>query len=41
MIDWTNLQEWHTARDTLDIVSAERIAALLEVIMKFSERKRP
>ncbi len=41
MIDWTNLQEWHTPQDNLDIVSAERIAALIEVMMKFSERKRP
>ncbi|MEY3903890.1 MAG: hypothetical protein RL189_3196 [Pseudomonadota bacterium] len=41
VIDWTNLQEWHTPQDTLDIVSAERIAALIEVVMKFTERKRP
>jgi hypothetical protein len=41
MIDWTNLQEWHTPRDNLEIVSAEKIAALTEVLMKFSERKRP
>lgn len=41
VIDWTNLQEWHTPQDTIDFVSAERIAALLEVVMKFSERKRP
>lgn len=41
IIDWTNLQEWHTPQDTLDIVSAEKIAALIEVVMKFSDRKRP
>lgn len=41
VIDWTNLQEWHTSKDTPEIVSAERIAALIEVVMKFSERKRP
>jgi hypothetical protein len=41
IIDWTNLQEWHTPADTLEIVSAEKIAGLLEVLMKFSERKRP
>ncbi len=41
VIDWTNLQEWHTPKDNLEIVSAERIAALLEVVMRFSERKRP
>jgi len=41
IIDWTNLQEWHTPQDTLDIVSSEKIAALVEVLMKFSERKRP
>ena len=41
VIDWTNLQEWHTPKDTLDIVSSEKIAALIEVVMKFSERKRP
>lgn len=41
VIDWTNLQEWHTSRDNLEVVSAERIAALVEVVMKFSDRKRP
>jgi glutaminyl-peptide cyclotransferase len=41
IIDWTNLAEWHTKDDTLDIVSAEKIAAFLDVLMKFSERKRP
>jgi hypothetical protein len=41
VIDWTNLQEWHTPRDTIEIVSAEKITALIDVIMKFSERKRP
>jgi hypothetical protein len=41
VIDWTNLQEWHTPKDTPDIVSSAKIAALIEVVMKFSERKRP
>lgn len=41
VIDWTNLQEWHTPADNLEIVSAEKIAALIDVIMKFTERKRP
>jgi glutaminyl-peptide cyclotransferase len=40
VIDWTNFAEWHTKDDTLDIVSPEKIAAFLEVIMRFSERKR-
>jgi hypothetical protein len=41
IIDWTNLQEWHTPQDNLDIVSPEKIADLAQVVMKFSERKRP
>lgn len=41
VIDWTNLKEWHTPQDNLDIVSPAKIAALLDVVMKFSERKRP
>lgn len=41
VIDWTNLAEWHTKDDNLEIVSPEKIASFLDVIMRFSERKRP
>lgn len=35
LIDWFNLEEWHTEKDTLEIVSAQKIAELGEVLRKF------
>lgn len=40
LIDWTNLAEWHTPKDTLDIVSAEKVAALIHVTQAFLKEKR-
>lgn len=40
VIDWTNLSEWHTAKDDLDIVDARKIAAFGDVILRFLETRR-
>ncbi|MCA2959207.1 MAG: M28 family peptidase [Silvanigrellales bacterium] len=40
LIDWTNLAEWHTPRDTLDIVSAEKVATLVSIVKAFLQEKR-
>lgn len=35
VIDWTNLQEWHTARDTLEIIDSKKIATLADAFISF------
>lgn len=35
MIDWNNLQEWHTNKDTKEIISSEKIKKLGESILNF------
>jgi hypothetical protein len=35
VIDWTNLEEWHTPKDTMDIVSPAKVVALAEVVRDF------
>ncbi len=35
IIDWTNLQEWHTFHDNLNIISSENIKKLGENILRF------
>jgi hypothetical protein len=40
LIDWTNLEEWHTAKDTPAIISNEKIAHFVEMIYRFLEVKR-
>ncbi len=40
IIDWTNLAEWHTANDTLDIVSNKNIADFGDLLVRFLKQKR-
>lgn len=35
VIDWTNLQEWHTERDTLEIIDSKKIATLADAFVAF------
>jgi glutaminyl-peptide cyclotransferase len=35
MIDWDNIQEWHTPHDTLKIVSEKKIEELVQVFLRF------
>lgn len=40
IIDWTNLSEWHTPKDTLDIVSTKKIAEFGEHFVRFLNMPR-
>lgn len=40
VIDWTNLAEWHTDKDTLKIISTKKIAEFGDVLLKFLSEKR-
>lgn len=40
LIDWTNISEWHTPKDNLEIISTPKIAAFGNVILKFLQEKR-
>ncbi len=40
IIDWKNTKEWHTSRDTPDIISYEAIANLGETILEFLNTHR-
>ena len=35
IIDWTNLKEWHSSKDTIDIISFEKIKNLGELVINF------
>lgn len=35
VIDWHNLQEWHTSKDTRAIISSEKIKKLAEAVLNF------
>jgi len=39
-IDWTNLEEWHTPKDDLSIVSPEKVASLALAVQRFLARDR-
>lgn len=43
LIDWTNLKEWHTPADTLEICSPANVARLTDVALRFlfQPRKAP
>ncbi|MBX9703386.1 MAG: M28 family peptidase [Silvanigrellaceae bacterium] len=40
IIDWVNLKEWHTDKDTLDIISLDAIANLGKTLLNFLKEKR-
>jgi hypothetical protein len=40
VIDWTNLNEWHKATDTPDIISYEKLARFGDVLMRFLQTPR-
>ena len=40
IIDWTNIDEWHTARDTLDIISTKNMADFGDLMVRFLMQKR-
>jgi glutaminyl-peptide cyclotransferase len=40
IIDWTNLSEWHTPKDTLDIISNKNIADFGDMLVRFLKQKR-
>ncbi|MBC3806625.1 M28 family peptidase [Undibacterium seohonense] len=40
IIDWTNLSEWHTPRDTLQIISNKNIADFGDMLVRFLKQKR-
>ena len=40
IIDWTNLNEWHTANDTLDIISHKHIADFGDMLVRFLKQRR-
>jgi glutaminyl-peptide cyclotransferase len=40
IIDWTNLNEWHTAKDDLSIISTQKMANFGEHILRFLKQKR-
>ena len=39
IIDWSNIQEWHTAKDTLDILSPDKIANFGNCLIDFLMQK--
>lgn len=40
IIDWTNIDEWHTAKDDLSIVSTKKMANFGEHILRFLKQSR-
>lgn len=40
IIDWTNLGEWHTEKDTLAIISNQKIAEFGDLLVRFLRQKR-
>lgn len=40
IIDWTNLEEWHKATDTPEIIGYDKIALFGDVIMRFLQTPR-
>ncbi|MBR7799552.1 M28 family peptidase [Undibacterium fentianense] len=40
VIDWTNLSEWHTPKDTMDIISTKNIADFGDMLVRFLRQKR-
>lgn len=40
IIDWTNLAEWHTPKDTLEIISNKNIADFGDMLVRFLKQKR-
>ena len=40
IIDWTNLSEWHTPKDSLDIISNQHIADFGDMLVRFLKQKR-
>lgn len=40
IIDWTNLSEWHTPQDTLEIISNKHIADFGDMLVRFLKQKR-
>jgi glutaminyl-peptide cyclotransferase len=40
IIDWTNLKEWHTQRDTIEILSTEKLAAFGDALIRFLKTER-
>lgn len=40
VIDWVNLNEWHTAEDTLAIISTRKIADFGDVLLAFLQQPR-
>lgn len=40
IIDWTNLAEWHTANDTLDIISNKNISDFGDLLVRFLKQRR-
>lgn len=40
IIDWTNRSEWHTPKDTLDIISNKNIADFGDMLVRFLRQKR-
>lgn len=39
-IDWTNLNEWHTEKDTFDIISYDNISLFGDMILAFLDQER-
>jgi glutaminyl-peptide cyclotransferase len=40
VIDWTNLAEWHTPKDTLEIVSTSKLSEALKMVWRFLHEPR-
>lgn len=40
IIDWTNLSEWHTPKDTTEIISNKNIADFGDMLVRFLKQKR-
>lgn len=40
IIDWTNLDEWHTKNDTINIISSKNLQGFGELLMRFLQQKR-
>jgi hypothetical protein len=40
VIDWSNLKEWHTEKDTVDIIDAQKIRAFGDVLVRFLQQQK-
>jgi glutaminyl-peptide cyclotransferase len=40
IIDWTNLGEWHTQNDNVNIISSKKLQEFGELLMRFLQQKR-